>query len=141
MPVVPLEDRLFQAFPDAWTLAQGIVDTVHEPVLVLDEKLRVIVASRSFYAAFKVNPKETEGRLLYDLGDGQWDIPKLRVLLESIVPEKGVMEGYEVEHAFPDLGKRTMRLNARQLFSKDGANKTILVGIEDVTVQLKLERE
>ena len=138
MPLVALEDRLLQAFPDAWTLAQGIVDTVHEPVVVLDEKLRVIVASRSFYAAFKVNPEETEGRLLYDLGDGQWDIPKLRVLLESVIPEKGVIEGYEVEHMFPDLGKRTMRLNARRIFSRDGANKTILLGIEDVTAQLKL---
>ncbi len=141
MPPLALEDRLLHAFPDAWTLAQGIVDTVREPVLVLDEKLRVIVASRSFYGAFKVDPEETEGQLLYDLGDGQWDIPKLRVLLESIIPEKGVMEGYEVEHLFPDLGARTMRLNARRIFSRDGTNKTILLGIEDVTARLKLESD
>jgi two-component sensor histidine kinase len=131
----------FTAIADAWALAQGIVDTVREPVLVLDSELRVIAASRSFYSAFKVSPNDTQGRLLYALGDGQWDIPKLRVLLEKIIPEKGVMEGYEVEHEFPGLGHRTMRLNARQVFTEGGANTTILLGIEDVTAQRILERE
>jgi two-component sensor histidine kinase len=131
----------FTAISDAWALAQGIVDTVREPVLVLDNELRVIAASRSFYSAFKVAPVDTQGRLLYALGDGQWDIPKLRVLLEKIIPEKGVMEGYEVEHEFPGLGHRTMRLNARQVFYEGGANITILLGIEDVTAQRVLERE
>ena len=131
----------FTAIADAWALAQGIVDTVREPVLVLDKELRVIAASRSFYSAFKVSPEDTQGRLLYALGDGQWDIPKLRVLLEKIIPEKGVMEGYEVEHEFPGLGHRTMRLNARQVFYEGGANMTILLGIEDVTARRILERE
>jgi chemotaxis protein methyltransferase CheR len=131
----------FTAIVDAWTLAQGIVDTVREPVLVLDKDLRVIAVSRSFYAAFKVSPEDTKGRLLYALGDGQWDIPKLRVLLEKIIPEKGVMEGYEVEHEFPGLGHRTMCLNARQVFYAEGADTTILLGIEDVTAQRILERE
>jgi chemotaxis protein methyltransferase CheR len=131
----------FTAIADAWALAQGIVDTVREPVLVLDNELRVVAASRSFYSAFKVAPNDTQGRLLYALGDGQWDIPKLRVLLEKIIPEKGVMEGYEVEHEFPGLGHRTMRLNARQVFYEGGANITILLGIEDVTAQRILERE
>jgi chemotaxis protein methyltransferase CheR len=131
----------FTGIADAWALAQGIVDTVREPVLVLDSELRVIAASRSFYSAFKVAPNDTQGRLLYALGDAQWDIPKLRVLLEKIIPEKGVMEGYEVEHEFPGLGHRTMRLNARQVFTEGGANTTILLGIEDVTAQRILERE
>ena len=131
----------FTAVEDACALAQGIVDTVREPVLVLDKELRVIAASRSFYAAFKVSPEHTQGRLLYALGDGQWDIPKLRVLLEKILPEHGVMEGYEVEHEFPDLGHRTMCLNARQVFYERGANTTILLGIEDVTQARSLERE
>jgi two-component sensor histidine kinase/PAS domain-containing protein len=131
----------FTAIADAWALAQGIVDTVREPVLVLDAELRVIAASRSFYLAFKVSPEDTQGRLLYALGDGQWDIPKLRVLLENIIPEHGVMEGYEVEHEFPDLGQRTMCLNARQVFYKGGANRTILLGIEDITERRILERE
>ena len=103
--------------------------------------LRVIAASRSFYSAFKVSPEETQGRLLYALGDGQWDIPGLRVLLEKIIPEKGVMEGYEVEHEFPGIGQRTMCLNARQVFYEGGANTTILLGIEDVTERRVLERE
>ena len=131
----------FTGIADAWALAQGIVDTVREPVVVLDSELRVIAASRSFYSAFMVKPNDTQGRLLYALGDGQWDIPKLRVLLEKIIPEKGVMEGYEVEHEFPGLGHRTMRLNARQVFTEGGANTTILLGIEDVTAQRILERE
>ena len=131
----------FAAIGDAWTLAQGIVDTVREPVLVLDKDLRVIAASRSFYSAFKVSPEDTNGRLLYALGDGQWDIPKLRVLLEKIIPEQGVMEGYEVEHEFPGIGLRTMCLNARQVFYEGGAGTTILLGMEEVTEQRVLERE
>ena len=133
--------KQFTAVADACALAQGIVDTVREPVLVLDKELRVIAASRSFYSAFKVSPEDTQGRLLYALGDGQWDIPKLRVLLEKIIPEHGVMEGYQVEHEFPDLGDRTMRLNARQVFYEEGAAPTILLGMEDVTERLILERE
>jgi chemotaxis protein methyltransferase CheR len=126
---------------DACALAQSIVDTVREPVLVLDKGLRVIAASCSFYTNFKVRPEDTQGRLLYTLGDGQWDIPKLRILLEQIIPEHGVMDGYEVEHAFPELGRRTMVLNARQVVYKAGAQDTILLGIEDVTDRRILERE
>src|SRR5712671_1615908 len=131
----------FTAIGDAWAFAQGIVDTVREPVLVFDKDLRVIAASRSFYSVFKVSPQDTQGRLLYELGDGQWDIPKLRLLLEKIIPEHGVVEDYKVEHEFPGLGHRTMRLNARQVFYEGGANTTILLGIEDVTAQRVLERE
>jgi len=131
----------FAGLADAWALAQGIVDTVREPVLVLDSDLRVIAASRSFYSAFKVKPDDTQGWLLYALGDGQWDIPALRVLLEKIIPEKGVMEGYEVEHEFPGLGQRTICLNARQVFYADGAHTTILLGMEDVTQRHILEQE
>jgi hypothetical protein len=93
---------------DAGTLAQAIVDTVREPLLVLDKDLRVLAASRSFYLTFKVARTDTQGRLLYALGDGQWDIPKLRLLLEKIVPEQGVMNDYEVEHQFPGIGKLTI---------------------------------
>jgi two-component sensor histidine kinase len=88
-----------------------------------------------------VSREHTEGRLLYALGDGQWDIPKLRALLEQILPEKGVMEDYEVEHEFPGLGLRTMCLNARQVFYQGGASTTILLGMEDVTEWRALERE
>ncbi len=140
MPATAFREQ-FTAIADAWALAQGIVDTVREPVLVLDKDLRVIAASRSFYSAFKVSPEDTKGNLLYALGDGQWDIPKLRVLLDKIIPEQGVMEGYEVEHDFPGLGTRTICLNARQVFYEGGAGTTILLGMEDVTERLILERE
>src|ERR1051325_9669759 len=131
----------FVNIADACALAQSIVDTVREPVMVLDKELRVIAASRSFYLSFQVRPEDTQGRLLYTLGDGQWDIPKLRVLLEQIIPKHGVIEGYEVEHEFPGVGRRTMYLNARQVVYKAGADNTILLGIEDVTKRRVLERE
>jgi two-component sensor histidine kinase len=133
--------KQFTAIEDACALAQAIVDTVREPVLVFDKELRVIAASLSFYTVFKVSPQDTQGRRLYELGDGQWDIPKLRVLLEKIIPEQGVMEDYEVEHEFPGIGHRTMRLNARQVFYEGGADTTILLGIEDVTQQRASELE
>ena len=147
-------ERLFPAatlvFPDDWRLidiedarafAQAIVDTVREPLLVLDGELRVIAASRSFYLTFEVRPEDTQGRLLHALGNGQWDIPALRVLFEQILPEQGAIEDYEVEHEFPRLGRRTMRLNARQVFYERGAGTTILLGMQDVTERRALERE
>jgi chemotaxis protein methyltransferase CheR len=133
--------KQFTEIGDARALAQAIVDTVREPLLVFDKDLRVIAASRSFYSVFKVSPEDTQGRRLYELGDGQWDIPKLRLLLEKIIPERGVMEDYEVEHEFPGIGHRTMLLNARQVFYEGGADTTILLGIEDVTRQRATERE
>jgi two-component sensor histidine kinase len=117
------------------------VDTIREPLVVLDHNLRVIAASRSFYLKFRVNREATQDKLLYELGDGQWDIPKLRVLLEKIIPEQGEMENYEVEHEFPGLGYRTMCLNARQVFYEGNSPATLLLGIEDITEKLTLERE
>src|SRR6202035_2765851 len=86
-------------------------------------------------------PSITQGQLVYELGDGQWDIPGLRVLLERIVPEHGVMDDYEVEHQFPEIGMRTMLLNARKVFYEGNSHTTILLGIEDVTARRTLERE
>jgi len=133
--------KQFTEVQDAWTLAHAIVDTVREPLIVLDQSLRVVAASRSFYLTFNVNADDTQGKLLYDLGDGQWDIPKLRVLLGKIVPEQGAMENYEVEHDFPNIGRRTMLLNARKVFYETGSHSTILLGIEDVTEKRILENE
>jgi len=133
--------RQFTGIEGGCALALAIVDTVHEPVLVFDRDLRVIAASRSFYSLFKVSPEDTQGRLLYELGDGHWDIPRLRLLLERIIPEHGVMEGYEVEDELPGVGHRTRRLNERQVSYEDGADTTILLGIADVTGQRASERE
>jgi chemotaxis protein methyltransferase CheR len=134
------EDQ-FTNVADACALTQGIVDTVRDPVLVLDKGLRVVVASRSFYSKFKVSPEDTQGQLLYALGDGQWDIPKLRMLLENIIPERGSMADHEVEHDFPGLGHRTMCLSACRVVYRGGADATILLSIEDITDRLAMERK
>src|SRR6185312_13078698 len=126
---------------DAHALAQAIVDTVREPLLVLDRDLRVVTASRSFYLTFRVNRQETQGQLLYSLGDGQWNIPDLRALLEKIVPEHAVLDDYQVEHEFPHIGRRIMLLNARKVFYEDGAHTTVLLAIEDITRRKAVERE
>jgi chemotaxis protein methyltransferase CheR len=134
-------EKQFTDLVAACAFADAIVETVREPLLVLDQDLRVIAASRAFYARFQVKPGATEGRLLYELGDGQWDIPKLRVLLEKIIPEQGVMDDYEVEHDFPEIGLRTMCLNARQVFYETDKRTNILLGIEDITERRILENE
>ena len=133
--------KQFTDVQDAWLLAHAIVDTVREPLVVLDQNLRVVAASQSFYLTFKVEAENTLGKLLYDLGDGQWDIRKLRVLLGKILPEQGAMENDEVEHDFPGIGRRTMFLNARKIFYEAGSHSTILLGIEDVTEKRALESE
>ena len=133
--------RLFADIDDARSLAQAIVDTVREPLLVLDKELRVVAASRSFYLTFRVNRQETQGQLLYSLGDGQWDIPALRTLLGKIVPEHAVLEDYQVEQKFPNIGHRTMLLNARKVFYEDNSHTTVLLAIEDITERKAAERE
>ena len=133
--------RLFADIDDARSLAQAIVDTVREPLLVLDKELRVVAASRSFYLTFRVNREETHGQLLYSLGDRQWDIPALRTLLGKIVPEHAVLEDYQVEQKFPNIGHRTMLLNARKVFYEDNSHTTVLLAIEDITERKAAERE
>ncbi len=123
------------------TLEQAIVDTVRESLLVLDAELRVVVASRSFYVTFKEKPDQVEGRKLYELGNGQWNIPALRELLQGIVPQHTTMEKYEVEHDFPSLGRRTMLLNSRKVFYEANNTTNLLLAIEDVTERRALERE
>ncbi|HEU4488379.1 MAG TPA: histidine kinase dimerization/phosphoacceptor domain -containing protein [Actinomycetota bacterium] len=122
------------------TLARAIVDTVHEPLLVLNEQLRVVVASRSFYTTFQIGPEETQGKLLYDLSDGEWNIAALRLLLDRIVPASEVMEDFEVEQVFPRIGRRTMLLNARRVYSAGSEPPTILLAFEDITERRTSER-
>ncbi|MBC7248133.1 MAG: MEDS domain-containing protein [Actinobacteria bacterium] len=119
--------------------AEAIVETIREPLLVLDAGLRVITANRSFYRTFQVNAEETEGRLLYELGDRQWDIPELRMLLEEIVPLNSHFDGYEVEHDFPRIGRRSMLLNARRVYREGNRTDMILLAIEDVTARRSAE--
>jgi chemotaxis protein methyltransferase CheR len=123
------------------SLEEAIVDTVREPLIVLDEELRVLVASRSYYRAFDVSPQETEGRPLYELGKGQWDNPALRKLLAEVIPHHTTIEEFEVEQDFPTIGRRTMLLNARKVFYEGNNSTSLLVAIEDVTERRTLERE
>ena len=118
---------------DALGYAEAIIATVREPLVVLDGDLRVRSANRSFYRTFHVRPKETEGRLLYDLGNHQWDIPDLRKLLGEILPQHTFFEGFEVRHDFPSIGKKVMLLNARRLHREGNHRGLILLAFEDVT--------
>jgi len=118
---------------------EDIIETIREPLLILDQDLRVVTVSRSFYEVFKVKPEETVGQLIYDLGNKQWDIPRLRDLLEKILPENDSFDDYEVEHDFTTIGKRTMLLNARQIERRMGKERIILLAIEDITERKKIE--
>jgi chemotaxis protein methyltransferase CheR len=131
----------FRTLEDSQILAQAIVNTIPEPFLVLDADLRVLAASRSFYDTFKVDPEHTDGCLLYALGDGQWDIPALRLLLETIIPNHVAMDDFEVDYDFPELGQRTMLLNARQVVYEHSPLVTILLAFRDVTTVRIIERE
>jgi len=125
---------------EALEYAESIINTVREPLIVLDQDLRVVKVSRSFYEFFKVNREETVGQLIYDLGNKQWNIPKLRELLETILPQKTTFDNYEVEHDFSTIGRRIMLLNARQIQRVLGKERVILLAIEDITEKRKLER-
>jgi two-component system cell cycle sensor histidine kinase PleC len=119
--------------------AESIINTVREPLIVLDQDLRVVTVSRSFYEFFKVKPEETVGQLIYDLGNKQWNIPKLRELLETILPQKTTFDNYEVEHDFATIGRRIMLLNARQIERGMGKERIILLAIEDITERKEIE--
>ncbi|QDU26368.1 Chemotaxis protein methyltransferase [Anatilimnocola aggregata] len=117
----------------ARALAENVIATIREPLLILDANLRVVSASRSFYSIFQQNRTATEGRLIFDLGDRQWDIPELRKLLETILPENTTFDDFWVEHDFPRLGPRVLLLNARRVLGNDNQSGLILLAIEDVT--------
>jgi PAS domain S-box-containing protein len=129
------------AIREAAEYAQSIVATVREPLVVLDADLRIVSASRSFFDTFQVTPEETEGQLLYDLGNQQWDIPKLREFLEKILPENTTFDNFEMEHAFPIIGYRTMLLNARRIYGEVNKTALILLAIEDVTERKEMEEK
>ena len=110
-------------------LAEGIINTVKEPLIVLDSGLQVVSANLSFYQFFQALAEQTKGRKIYELGDGQWNIPALRQLLEEVLPEHQVMEGFVVEHEFPKLGLRRMVLNARRIKTSLGDTELILLAM------------
>lgn len=119
----------------SWTYIKTVVDVVHEPVLILDKNFCVMAANESFYRVFQVEAEDTEKKIVYKLGNGQWDIPALRTLLENILPKNTFFKGFEVVHDFPAIGRKIMILNARQIYVNEESSfpPIILLAIEDVT--------
>lgn len=125
--------ELERELSEARTYAEAIVATIREPLLVLNSAMHVVSANRSFFKTFRVSQGEIEDRELYTLGDGEWDIPELRRLLETVLPENAVFDDVRVDHVFPTIGRRIILLNARRIIT-EGANKElILLAFEDVT--------
>lgn len=125
---------------DGHILTRAIIDTIREPLIVLDEELRIITASRSFYKKFNMSHELTHSKMFYDLGNGEWDVPALRLLLEKVISEHTIVEDYEVTHDFLTLGHRVMLINACEIRFENG-RKRMLLSINDVTEQRKISIE
>lgn len=136
-----MSDQLMNKHQEALDFANSIIETIREPLLILDNALHIVRANRAFYQTFRVEPAATEAQRIYDLGNGQWDIPALRTLLEDIIPHNTAFHDFEVAHTFPSIGHRVMRLNARKVYHPDHRTEALLLAIEDVTIQRHAELE
>ena len=140
----PIDVNFFESsWEGSWTYIKTVVDIVREPVLILDKDFRVMVANDPFYKTFQVEKKDTENKLVYELGNGQWNIPSLRKLLEDILPKNTFFRGFEVSYNFPIIGNKVMILNARQIHFKDDIAlgkfpPIILLAMEDVTEMMAI---
>lgn len=128
-----------QVWEVSWTYIRTVVDTLREPFMILDKNLNVLSANKTFYTLFHVIKEETEGKRVYELGDGQWNIPKLKILLEDILPKNTYFEDFKVEYDFPKIGKKIMILNARRVHTVGEERPIMLLAMEDVTRQVHLE--
>jgi len=131
--------RAEQLIQDTLCYAENIIATLREPFIVLDNNLRIKTANRCFYETFRVSPEETENQFIYDLGNRQWDIPKLRTLLEEVLSDHHSIHDFEIEHNFPTIGQKIMLLNARRFMSVDSRLSLILLAIEDITERKQVE--
>jgi len=131
----------FGKFGDGRSLAQIVVETVREPLLVLDDRLTILVASSSFHKTFQIHPDATPGKPLYSLDQGGWDIPALHVLLEKSLIDTTVVQGLLVEQEFPRIGHRIFLLHARKVLGTDEGHALILLGFEEITERRALELE
>jgi formate hydrogenlyase transcriptional activator len=131
--------RAEETFEKAQEYTESIVETIREPLIVLTPDLKVISANRSFYETFQVAPEETEGRFIFDVGNHQWDIPALRELLEEIIPQNTHFNNFEVDYAFPRIGRKRMLLNARRIYREGKGTERILLAFEDITDQKQTE--
>jgi PAS domain S-box-containing protein len=126
---------------DAREYAESIIQTMRRPLMVLDSELKILSANQSFYYTFKTGPEETIGKFVYDLGDRQWDIPRLRELLEEILHHNTGFNSYEVEHDFPAIGNKIILLNARRIFRKKSGSHILLLAMEDITERKQLAEQ
>ncbi|MEQ1584813.1 MAG: ATP-binding protein, partial [Cyclobacteriaceae bacterium] len=126
---------------ESYDYSTAIISTLHEPMLIMDGGMRVKSANEAFYKKFDVNKEETEGILLYELGNKQWDIPSLRVLLEEIVPKNSYFRDFEVTHTFPGIGEKVLMLNARRIVQKSHGEQLILLSINDITAAVRLQHK
>ncbi|TYP91147.1 MULTISPECIES: sensor domain-containing diguanylate cyclase [Nitrosomonas] len=121
--------------------AESVIETIREPLMILSSDLKILSTNRSFYDTFKVSPEHTVGNFIYDIGNGQWDIPDLRLLLENIIPHTTVISGYEVEHVFLNIGRKIFLLNAREIFRGNIGSHTILLTMQDITERKQIEAQ
>lgn len=123
-----------------YAYAEAIVETVREPLIILDGDLRIKTANKAFFDAFKVAKEETYNKLIFELGNGQWDIPELKKLLKEILPKNSHFENFEVTHTFDDIGTRTMMLNARRIVLEGHKTELVLLAIEDITLKKIIDK-
>lgn len=134
-------DDLYRMLRSGHSQLQGIVDTTPDPMVVLDADLSVLNANRAFFETFKVERFDTIGQHIYELGNGQWNIPQLRLLLEDVIPKTSVVVDYRVDHDFPAIGRRSMLLTARTLYHPDNLSRTMLLSFVDATNRLRREAQ
>src|SRR3990167_9351333 len=139
------DDFIDSLWEKGWTYIKTVVDVVREPILILDKDLRVMAANEAFYSMFQVERKNTENKVVYELGNGQWNIPALRKLLEDILPKNTFFKGFEVSHEFPLIGQKVMILNARRIYKENTTAEIfppiILLAIEDVTEMMDVAKK
>ncbi|MDP9592088.1 UNVERIFIED_ORG: two-component sensor histidine kinase [Shinella zoogloeoides] len=135
-----LED-LYRLMRTGHVQAQGVVDTMTQPVVVLDRSLSVLTANNAFIKTFLVERDDVIGENFFDLGNGQWDIPELRDLIRSVIPKSAAVIGFEVQHDFPSIGQRTFLVDARRLVHPDDNSSQTLVAFEDVTERARRDQE
>jgi PAS domain-containing protein len=136
-------DFLDNVWEKSWTYIRTVVDVAHEPILILDKNFSVMTANEAFYRCFQVEPEDTVGKVIYKLGNGQWDIPDLHKLFDKILPENTFFKGFKVIHEFPSIGRKVMILNARHIYLKEAAASEgfppiIMLAIEDVTEMMEV---
>lgn len=148
--IIISESEFNRAWGESWTHIKTVVDIIREPILILDKKLCVLAANEPFYRIFHVEQKDTEGKFVYELGDGQWNIPQLKKLLETILPKETFFKGFEVSHNFPTIGHKIMMLNARKIYPTNSKKEKssaellppiILLAIEDVTAMITIAKK